>query len=47
MKKQIMIRIEESTHQKAKEISKEIFGRVNFSKWIELKAEEDYLKKTK
>ena len=42
-----MIRIEESTHKKAKELSKEIFGRVNFSGWIQLKSEEDYLKKNK
>ena len=42
MKKQIMIRIEESTHEKAKDLSKKIFGRTNFSKWIELKAEEEY-----
>ena len=42
MKKQIMIRIEESTHEKAKELSKQKFGRTNFSKWIEVKTEEEY-----
>lgn len=41
MKKKIMIRIEDTLHERAKKLSEVKFGKVNFCKWIESKIKED------